>query len=230
MPFSQKTLDFLTENRFRDDKAWFEEHRKDYNDLVLMPMKELVIALAPTLYEIDDALICEPKMNGSISRIYRDTRFSLDKSLFRDVQWCSFQRHKGLYHGWPAFFFELSPYGLRYGCGFYEASPKTMERARELILDGDKSFKKALRTYKGQKLFALDGAKYKRSRHPDKSEELKDWLDRKSLCMIHSSDDFELLFSEGLAAAVSEAFLSLKPFYDFLIKAETTKDEIDKEN
>lgn len=227
MPFSQKTLDFLTENRFRDDKTWFEEHRKEYNNFVLNPMKELVIALAPTVYEIDDSLICEPKMNGSISRIYRDTRFSLDKSLFRDVQWCSFIRQKGLYHGWPAFFFELSPYGMRYGCGYYEASPKTMECVRKLILAKDASFRKALKSYKGQKDFVLDGAKYKRSRYPEQPEELKNWLDRKSLCMIHSNDNFELLFSETLAETVAEAFLSLKPFYDLLIKAEMMKDEIE---
>lgn len=226
MPFSQKTLDFLSENRFRDNKEWFESHRKEYNELVLNPMKELVLGLAPTIYEIDDALICEPKMNGSISRIYRDTRFSLDKSLFREVQWCSFIRHKGLYHGWPAFFFEFSPYSMRYGCGYYEASPKAMECVRTLILEQDKAFTRALKSYNSQKVFALDGAKYKRSRYPQQPEEIKNWLDRKSLCMIHSNDNFELLFSEELTEAIADAFMSLKPFYELLIKAEMMKDEI----
>ena len=87
MNFSKEGLDFLFENRLMDSKPWFIEHRDIYEEKVLEPMRELVEALAPTINEIDDRMICEPKIGKSISRIYRDTRFTHDKSIFREKIW-----------------------------------------------------------------------------------------------------------------------------------------------
>lgn len=223
MPFTQKTLDFLLENRIKDDKSWYEEHKSEYIEFVLNPLKELVIALTPTINDIDDLLICEPKI-GTISRIYRDTRFSLDKSLFRDVQWVGFIRNKGAYYGYPGFFFEFSPAGFRYGVGYYTASTASMNSIRKLILNEDKLFKKALKLYESQNLFALEGELYKKSHYPDKPERLKNWLDRKNIDLIHNSTDFKALFSENLADTLIDGFNLLRPCYHFLLKAELEKD------
>ena len=45
MAFSREALDFLMENKLRDSKEWFREHRKDYDRLVLLPMRQLVLEL-----------------------------------------------------------------------------------------------------------------------------------------------------------------------------------------
>jgi len=52
MAFSEKTLDFLFENRVMDSKAWFEAHRADYEALVLEPLRALVRELTPAMLEI----------------------------------------------------------------------------------------------------------------------------------------------------------------------------------
>jgi len=216
--FSQETIDFLVENKLRNDKAWFEEHKTQYNQLVIAPLVSLVEALTPTLLSIDDKLLCVPKINGSISRIWRDSRFSKDKSIFRDTMWCMFVRQKNV--GLPEFFFVVSPHDFIYGCGYFAASPASMESVRRLILEGDKDFKKALSTYEKQQLFQIDGDMYKKSRHPNSPDNLKPWLDRKSICFVGRSTDFSLLYSNKLASVVAEGYKTLAPIYNFLIKAE----------
>ncbi len=222
MPISAKTLDFLFENRLQNSKAWYDEHHDDYVEYVRRPLEDLVIALTPAIMEIDDHMICEPKVNKSISRVRRDTRFSKDKSLYRDTAWVSFMRDKKLYHGLPGFFFEFSPRGFRYGCGYYMASPDSMDMFRTLIINGDKSFTAALEAYENQDVFGFEGELYKKNRYPDKSEQLQNWLNRKNVDFIHNSVDFDLLFSENLYKTLSEDFMLLKPIYDFLIKVENS--------
>ncbi|PKM72535.1 MAG: TIGR02453 family protein [Firmicutes bacterium HGW-Firmicutes-16] len=220
MPLSEKTVSFLFENRVVDSKTWFTEHRAEYDSLVLDPIRELVTLLKPTMLSIDPQLICEPKVGRSISRIYRDTRFSNDKSTFRDIMWCVFSRDKKLYDGLPCYWFEFSPKGFRYGCGYYQASGESMQALRSLILNDDKSFKAALKAYKKQSVFQMEGMKYKRSRYPEQTEEKREWLDQKSLGFITDSTDFDLLFSDGLSDKLAQDFMLLTPMYDFMMSAE----------
>ena len=220
MPFSNETINFLFENRVMDSKVWFTEHRADYDRLVLEPMRELVNALAPTVLSIDPLFICEPKVGRSISRIYRDTRFSYDKSFFRDVMWCVFIRDKKLYNGLPGLFFEFSPKGFRYGCGYYQASADAMEAMRGMIIADEKSYKMARKAFEKQSVFYIEDTKYKRSRHPEQPENKREWLDQRSLCFITDSDDFDLLYSDALADKLAADFKLLIPMYDFMMAAE----------
>lgn len=221
MPFSEKTLDFLFENRVVDSKSWFTEHRAEYNALVLDPLRELVTDLTPAMLKIDPQLNCEPKVGKCISRIYRDTRFTHDKHLFRDVMWCSFFRRKQLYYGLPGFFFEFSPRGMRWGCGYYQASPDSMEAARRLILSGDKDFQASLRMLKKHPQFFIEDTRYKRTRHADAPEALRPWLDQRSICLLSESTDFSLLYSPTLAQTLGADFQTIAPLYRFLMKAES---------
>lgn len=220
MPFSEKSLSFLFENRVVDSKVWFLEHRADYEAYVLDPLRELVTALTPTILAIDPHLICEPKVGRSISRIYRDTRFAHDKSIFRDVMWCVFIREKKLYDGLPGFFFEFSPRGFRYGCGYYQSSVDSMNAIRGMILGNEKSFQTALKAYKAQSVFYMEDTKYKRSRFPAQPEEQRDWLDQRSLGFLADGDDLDLLFSDTLAEKLAADFQLLVPIYEFMMAAE----------
>lgn len=220
MAISAKTLDFLAKNRLRNSRSWYLEHKGDYQEYVLAPLMELVQRLGPVAKQIDPILITEPKVDRTISRIYRDTRFSRDKSLYRDVMWCTFNRDKKAFHCPPCLFFEFSPDGFRYGCGYYRATTQTMDAIRQLILEKDPLFQKAYTAMNSQSVFQLEGESYKRSRFPSQPEHLKQWLDCKNIGYIHNSKDFGLLFSDSLWEALAEGFLLLAPFYQFLCRAE----------
>lgn len=216
--FSQNTIDFLVENRLQNNKLWFEEHREQYNSFVIEPLVSLAEGLMPILMKIDEKLICSPKVGGSVSRIWRDARFSKDKSLYRDTMWCMFVRQKNL--GLPEFFFVISPDSYLYGCGYYSAGTASMESIRSLILSNDTDYQTALSVYENQSIFQLEGEMYKKSRHPDAPEKSRCWLDRKTICFLRKSNDFDLLYSDKLLTTVAEGYKMLAPIYNFLIKAE----------
>ncbi len=218
MAFTEETIEFLIVNRINDSKLWFRDHREDYLRLVRRPFEALVNALAPTIAQIDPMLIVQP--NRCISRIYRDTRFSHDKSVFRDHMWLSFDRdHKELPEA-PGFYFALDPEGWYYGCGYYEAPPKVLEALRGMILADDPDANKAMAAYRKQKVFAIEGKLYKRSRFPDESEEKRLWLDRRDINFGHSEAGFDRLArDEDFIPEIERGFQTLVPMYEFMMKA-----------
>ena len=219
MAISAHTLDFLFENRIQDSREWYDAHKPEYKKYVLEPMIQLVEKLQPTMLELDPHLVTEAKVDRCISRIYRDTRFSNDKSRYRDVMWCVFSRDKKLYSHPPGFVLEFSPRGFRYGCGYYSVPPKVMESIRKLIMKDDKAYLAAQKALDQQDVFRIEGEEYKRPHFPDQSEKKRQWLERKCLALMHNSEDFELLFSEDLYLTLAEDFRKLKPVYEFFCKS-----------
>ena len=222
MAFTKQAVEFLMENKFHDSKDWFRQHREQYDRLVLDPMRALVAEIAPAMLDIDGRLIAEPKVGRSISRIYRDTRFSKDKSTFRDVVWCVFLREKKLYEGPPAFYFEFSPSKLRWGCGYYRASSRDMDTMRGLILRRDPDFDAARRAVGQDGYFALEGETYKRSKFPDIQGPARQWLDQKNIAVTHNggAEGFDLLYSPELGVRLVRDFRQLKPLYAFFLKTQ----------
>lgn len=175
MALSKETLDFLVENRIQNSRSWFLGHRKEYQKYVKQPLLELAQQLAVCAAEIDPDIIAVP--SRAVSRINRDTRFTKDKALYRDVMWCAFSRDKKVYDTPCALVLEFSPMGFRYGCGYWQTPPKTLEAMRELILADSPLFRKAEKARSSSSLFALEGDCYKRSRFPEQPERLRCWLD-----------------------------------------------------
>jgi len=221
--FSQKTFNFLVENRQRNSKEWFLEHKNDYYNYVLQPLTELSIALAPTISSIDNLITTEPKINKTISRIYRDTRFSKDKLLYREEMWLSFKRDKKVYPNYPEFFFVMTPNEFIYGCGYYSATANTMNSIRELILNNDPIFIHALNAYENQHIFIMEGDAYKKSQYTEQTENIKNWLVKKNICFIRKSSDSTLLFSENLQRIINDDYKKIESIYNFFIYAENKK-------
>lgn len=218
MPFSQRSVDFLFENRLHDSREWFNEHREDYRIYVTEPMKELILELAPTILKIDPLIEINP---ARISRLYRDMRLHPD-SIFRDHIWYTFSRTREQYHALPGFYFSIGAAGISYGCGYYCASAGSMNALRSLMLAGDDSFRQAFLAVEKQKTFSLYGDMYKRSKFLDQPEELRRWLDRKGIGLSCDTNDPGVMFSEKLAKKVASGFRRIAPFYDFCMKAEAS--------
>ena len=68
--------------------------------------------------------------------------------------------------------------------------------------------------------FVLEGEQYKRPKYPDAPKQYQDWLNRKQLGVSFCSVDFELLFAGGFYDKMIKDIQQIKPFYDFLQKAE----------
>jgi len=223
MPVTPEFFRFLVENRLHDSKAWFESHREDYSRLVLEPLRELVAEMAPVMLTIDPKLVVQPAVGKTISRIFRDTRFSKDKSAFREHMWISFNRGKaGRYQPVPELYFDLGPEGYSYGCGWYCPGTELMSALRKLVLEGDKTARKAVRAAARQDRFQLEGPEYKRPKHPDAPPDLYPWVNRKALYLSRYGSDPGFLYAPDLGTRVAEDLTALKPVYELFWKAQDT--------
>ncbi|MBI4800129.1 MAG: DUF2461 domain-containing protein [Desulfarculus sp.] len=81
--FTPATVRFWQDLSRHNSRSWFEEHRQVYEQEVLAPSRLLVEALGARLQEIAPGIHADPRVNRSLFRINRDTRFSPDKSPYK---------------------------------------------------------------------------------------------------------------------------------------------------
>ncbi|MBC8469741.1 MAG: DUF2461 domain-containing protein [Planctomycetes bacterium] len=219
MGFSPKTLKFLRGLEANNNKAWFQVHRADYEEYVLQPLRDLVMDLGDFMLDIDPSFEITPAVNKTISKIYRDTRFSKDKSSFRSTVWFTFKNQK---KDWTThvcgYFFELSVNSYRYGMGFYNAASAIMSRFREMIDDNPKEFLKAISFFDKQKTFVLEGEKYKRVIDKTKPEIIQNWYQRRNMYLVCNRKIDDALFSNKLVDDLACGFDMIAPFYNYLQK------------
>lgn len=215
---SQAALDLLVENRLNDSKQFYEEHKQEIERLVREPMFEIIEEVVPVLQKLDPEIILAPKRQ--ISRIRRDTRFTNDKSLYRANVWCWLGRDKREYDNFPRFFFEVTPGYVWWGCGLYFADGAMFDSYREMILSRDPLFLAAKESLEGQKRFRLDtDDMFKRTKYPSEPQDIRVWLDRKSIYVSHTESDVSIAFGDKLVRALKRDFPKLKAYYRFLTAA-----------
>ena len=83
--FPEETLRFFLDIRFHNQINYFEEHRQDYIRDVQTPFYAFISELAPRMQRIDPQMEIRP--HKCLARIRRDTRFTKDKSPYRDYHW-----------------------------------------------------------------------------------------------------------------------------------------------
>lgn len=220
--FSHETFKFLMELEFNNCRQWFEENRQRYLQYVAEPFKLLVKELSSFMLSIDPGFETRAEIGKTISRIYRDVRFSKDKTPYRSSVWLTFRRVGRDWVEDPCFFFEITPQWYRFGMGFYTTSKKTLDRLRELIDDNDPGFANVKELYEQQNLFKLEGERYKRMYAGQKPEDILEWYQKKNIFFMRTNKIDEQVFDAGLVRFLKEGFESLVPFYRFLwrIKSE----------
>jgi uncharacterized protein (TIGR02453 family) len=78
--FNENGLKFLDEIKENNNKPWFEANRHRWEELILAPNKAYVEEMGEHLIALAPFIKAQPKVSGSLFRIYRDTRFSHDKT------------------------------------------------------------------------------------------------------------------------------------------------------
>jgi uncharacterized protein (TIGR02453 family) len=216
--FSPATFQFLRDLCSNNRKEWFELHKQDYQDHVLAPLKALAAGLGPLMLSIDFDFEVTPAINRTISRIYRDTRFSKDKSPYKTSHWITFKRPAKDWQDYPAYFFEIAPYAHRYGMGFYSASRETMDRFRKGIDLNPAKFRAATAFFSKQNAFTIEGEVYKRPLKSDLPEELQNWYNRKSLYLVSNKQISNNSIGRELLSELKHGFETISPFYAYLCK------------
>ena len=163
--FPRRAVAFLEGVAKNNTKAWFEAHRAEYENNLLAPAKRFVAAMGELLPSISDEIRSEPRVNGSIFRINRDTRFSRDKTPYKthlDL-WFWHGGGRGRSRERPGFFFRLSASGLILGAGMHAFDAPLLAAYRAEVAKPRKG--RALRTLVDRitaKGYDLGGSHYKR--------------------------------------------------------------------
>jgi len=80
--FPKETVKFLKDLAKNNKRDWFNEHKDDFNSYVIEPARGFVDAMGSRLMEIAPGIIAEPRVNGSIFRIYVMTRITSSPNSF----------------------------------------------------------------------------------------------------------------------------------------------------
>lgn len=146
--FLQQTFAFLAGIATNNEKDWFEANRTLYEAGYVGPGKAFVEAMGPRLRALSPDVQFEPRVNGSISRINRDTRFSRDKRPYKDHLDLWFWH--GDKRGWaqPGFFMRLTADAVWLGSGMHHFEGEALVRYRDAVVD----------THSGEALEAAIGA------------------------------------------------------------------------
>jgi uncharacterized protein (TIGR02453 family) len=121
-PFSRKTLAFLRALKRNNDREWFKARKADYETHVRGPMIALLARLADDFRSFAPELVADPKV--SLFRIYRDTRFSADKTPLKTNAAAHFPDRR-LRKAGAGLYLEVAPKWVWIGGGIY--MPETQE-------------------------------------------------------------------------------------------------------
>jgi uncharacterized protein (TIGR02453 family) len=129
--FPAAGLSFLRKLKRNNRREWFLQHKETYEETVHQPMIALVNALAPEFARFAPEIAANPKV--SLYRIYRDTRFSKDKSPYKTHTAAGFS-HRGLGKNEGAgFYLHITPSEFLIGGGLYRPDPEDLAAVRHHI-------------------------------------------------------------------------------------------------
>jgi uncharacterized protein (TIGR02453 family) len=145
--FQPEAIQFLADLATHNDRAWFQPRKADYERLLKEPMEELVLALDDQFVARGIPLQANPKR--SIFRIYRDTRFSKDKSPYKTNVGASMAWVEGEsgsddpVHGNGAYL-HIQPGNSFAGGGMWMAEKPRLEAFRRAVVDESERVRAAL--------------------------------------------------------------------------------------
>jgi uncharacterized protein (TIGR02453 family) len=134
--FTPKTFTFLRALKAHNNRDWFLANRARYFEVVEAPMLAFIADFAGRLRQISPAFVADPRRTGgSMFRIYRDVRFSADKTPYKThvAAWFPHESRKKNPFA-PGFYLHLDPKERYGGGGIYHPDAATLTKVRLRIL------------------------------------------------------------------------------------------------
>jgi uncharacterized protein (TIGR02453 family) len=145
--FSPRLFQFLEQLRRNNRRAWFLKHRPEFEELARQPSLRFITDLRLRLRDVSPWLVADPKPNGgSLFRIYRDVRFSKDKSPYKTHVGMNFWHASATetVHA-PGLYLHLEPKGCFLAGGVWHPDPRSLARIRDAIAWKQDEWRKAKR-------------------------------------------------------------------------------------
>jgi uncharacterized protein (TIGR02453 family) len=210
----QPVLSFLRALEKNNNRTWFEAHRADY-ETALGRFEEFVGAVIMEISRFDDLAGVTPK--ECMFRIFRDVRFSKDKSPYKTAMGASIGPGGRKSMGFP-YYLHVQPgnHSMLAG-GWHDPSPEQIMAWRNAVDKNSATVKKII----GKKEFVavfggLAGEKLARApRGYPADHPALDLLRMKEVAVMHTVMDKELL-SSSVVQESAAVYKTMKPFLDYL--------------
>ena len=156
--FSPKLFGFLKDLAENNNREWFKEHQDTYETYVREPALDFINDFAKPLEGISTQFVADSrKVGGSLFRIQRDTRFSQDKTPYKENTGMHFRHAMAKDAHAPGFYLHFQPGECFMGVGLWRPETKVAYRIRQHIDDDRTGWKKASRGKQFTDVFSLEG-------------------------------------------------------------------------
>ena len=164
--FPEEGLQFLHDLAANNNRDWFEANREHYQTTLLEPAVAFVAALGEKLQTISGNIHYDTRTNGSgsLMRIYRDTRFSRDKTPYKTNISGMFWEGADKKTEAPAFGFQLQADNMGLMAGIFGFSKEMLQAYRAAVADGQRgaALEQALDSVRNAGEYQIHGEHYKR--------------------------------------------------------------------
>ena len=213
--FPKEGLKLLRDLKKNNDREWFQARKSLYEETVKGPMTELVLALGEDFEQFAPDYLTDPKK--AIYRIYRDTRFSHDKTPYKTHVAASFNHKALVKHAAAGYYFHFSPTELLIGGGVYMPGSAELLAIRRHI-SGDPAAYKAIVSARPFKRFfgEVTGERLKRPPKGFSPDDPAIETLKQKQFLAGENLDPKLTLSPKLLPELSKRFKALAPFIDYL--------------
>jgi uncharacterized protein (TIGR02453 family) len=215
--FPPEALTFLRNLRRNNNREWFQPRKQIFETQLKEPMLALCDALNGEFAKFGPDYINDPKK--ALFRIYRDTRFSSDKTPYKTHIAAIFRR-RGEKRSSPAFYCSLSLEGVGVAGGLYEPEPEHLPAIRSWLAENHREFRTAAR--RPEKLMgALKGEALQRipkgfeAAHPATPHPAADLIKMKQW-YYYTTLDLKLATSPKVLAEIVKRFRIMMPVAEML--------------
>jgi len=215
--FTRQTFAFLSSLAANNTREWFDEHKQDYEDYVREPALDFIGDMAGAMHLVSPHFSALPKkVGGSLMRVYRDTRFSRDKTPYKTNIGIQFRHEVGKDVHAPGYYVHISPEECFVGAGLWHPEADALFRIREGIVQNPDVWVKARDDRAFNEHFGLVGdALANAPRGFSKDHPLVNDLKRKDFIGLAPLSAAEVT-AKDFRALVTERFKLTRPMMYFL--------------
>lgn len=199
---------FLEDIKNNNNREWFHDHKDEFSKIQAQ-VKQFFVEIYDELGKTDSLEAIKHY------RIYRDVRFSNDKTPYNHHLSVSFSRTKPLLRG--GYYLHISPESIFTGGGFWEPNPADLQRIRkEFELDdaeirkiiADKNFIKHFKNLQGDEVKTAP-------KGFDKNHPAIDLIKKKQF-IVSEQFTLEEALSGNFKEKVVDSFRAMRPFFDYM--------------
>lgn len=217
--FTKEAFGFLKELELNNTRQWFEEHRSVFDEHVLEPAQEFVVEMGERLKTISPRISAIPRIDKSIFRLYRDTRFSEDKTPYKT--------HVGILFWGGArkklensnYYLQLNKSSIFVGTGEYRFPSDLLRPYRDSVVHMKRGaeLKRILKRITENPSYKIGGQHYKRvPAGYDPGHPRAELLLHNGLYAYRESPLPEEIYSSGFVDYCFEIFRDMSPLHKWL--------------